>query len=101
MHPEFFYTVMALLVIVAIASVPGDNEVTQMARGVVGFVFTAFAVLLGGLGLFSAGLAGILAFGLLGWLAVVIALLALSRFRLSLNFAAAALVLFALMLAVV
>lgn len=100
MHPAFFYSILAIMTVIALATTPGA-PFGDFANTFIGVVFTVFAGSLGILTIFSATLVGLLSFGIFGWLAIVAALLLGFRFQLSTSFIIAALGLFAVMLVVV
>ncbi len=100
MHPQFFYSLVAIFFVIALATTPGA-PLGDFANNFIGVTFTVFAGALGLLGVSSALLVGVLSFGLLGFLVALIALIMIFRLQLNLNFFAMALFLFAVMLVVV
>lgn len=100
MHPAFFYPVLSMLVLIALAATPGA-PFADFANTFIAVFFTLFAATLSILGVLSFALVGILSLGLIGWGIMLVALLFVFRLQFNYSFVIAALGLFAVMLLVV
>jgi len=98
LQDEVFIVLFAVMFLAVVATLPIDNPVTDLAHDLVGSAFFAIIGVLAVIGAASGILVGLLALGVIGWIAIVLGAFLLFRQRIGSELVLVSLFFFALML---